>query len=244
MSEAEQEVPEEPEITFEAPEPLEEPDEPAGDPLEEETGDEPADPGEQTEEEPDQEPEAPAGKTEAEWDKVFKAVDKLRKDNAGRVGRIFEESANELMDCPLCLNVAPGYLWPPDVAALDEQQVTAIRMLLNMPVATDYKQAEDFMPCPKCDGNGRVRTGSKVQNYEIAECPRCFAKGYIPSPVALHLAENGNGGEQDASLTGPTIYGHELPTADPETASVIQSLKDRGYMVVEPLQAPRPASVQ
>lgn len=242
MSEAEQEVPEEPEITFEAPEPLEEPDEPAGDPLEEETGDEPADPGEQTEGEPDQEPEAPAGKTEAEWDKVFKAVDKLRKDNAGRVGRIFEESANELMDCPLCLNVAPGYLWPPDVAPLDEQQVTAIRMLLNMPVATDYKQSEAFESCPKCDGLGRVRTGSKVQNHEIAECPRCFAKGYVSTSLALHSVGNRNGGEQDASLSGPTVHGLEPVHADPETEALLESLRDRGFMVIPPLEAPRPAS--
>jgi len=218
-------------------------DESPSEPLEEETEDEPADDEELHEEEVAEEPEAVAPKSDKEMEKVFRDLDRLRKDTAKRVGNILGDEAVNLIECPLCAAVAPGYLWSPDVASLHEEQVAAIRLLLNMPVATDYKQAEDFMPCPKCDGNGRVRTGSRVQNYEIAECPRCFAKGYIPSPVALHLANGGHGEEQDASLSGPTIYGHELPTVDPQTESVIQSLKDRGYMVVEPLQAPRPASV-
>lgn len=194
------------------------------------------------ESEPTDEPQSAAVRTDREMEKVFRDLDRLRKDVAGRVGRIFGDEATQLMECPLCAATAPGYLWPPDVAPLADEQITALRLLLNMPVATDYKQTEDFIACPKCDGLGRVRTGSKVQNYEIAECPRCFAKGYVTSPVTP--PSNGNGGthEQDADLTGPTVYGTEQAHHDPATAATIQSLRDRGFMVVEPLSPPRPVA--
>ena len=241
MTEEPQEVQEEAE-TVEPPaepdaEPVEEPAEPdAG-----ETEDEPTEDDEQTEGEPATELEPVAVRSDREMEKVFRDIERLRKDVAGRIGRIFAEDANALMACPLCASVAPGYLWPPDVAPLAEEQITALRLLLNMPVATDYKQSPSFEPCGMCDGMGRVRTGSKVQNHEIAECPRCFAKGYVPTAVGPIGAVNGNGDEQDAGLTGPSVYGHELPQHDPNVESAIQSLRDRGFMVVEPLQAPRPA---
>ena len=216
-------------------------DETVPEPSEPETEDEPAEPAEPDEEEPAAEPQSAAPKSDKEMEKVFRDLDKLRKDVAGRVGRIMGDEAVQLMDCPLCAAVAPGYMWPPDVAPLHEEQVTALRLLLNMPVATDYLQSEAFEACPKCDGLGRVRTGSKVQNYEIAECPRCFSKGYVATAVGP-VPVNGNANEQSADLTtGPTVYGLEPVTIDEGTQAVIESLKDRGFMVIEPLQAPRPA---
>lgn len=210
-------------------------------PSEPATGDEPAEPAEPDEEAPAAEPESAAPKSDKEMEKVFRDLDKLRKDNAGRVGRIMGDEAVQLMDCPLCAAVAPGYMWPPDVAPLHEEQVTALRLLLNMPVATDYMQSEAFEECPKCGGLGRVRTGSKVQNHEIAECPRCFSKGYVTTAMGP-VPVNGNTNEQDANLTtGPTVYGLEPLPIDEGTQAVIESLKDRGFMVIEPLQAPRPA---
>ena len=241
MTEEPQEVQEEAETVEPAAEPDVEPVEEPGEPDAGEPEDELAEDDGQTGGEPATEPEPVAVRSDREMEKVFRDIERLRKDVAGRVGRIFAEDANELMDCPLCASVAPGYLWPPDVAPLAEEQITALRLLLNMPVATDYKQSPSFEPCGMCDGMGRVRTGSKVQNHEIAECPRCFAKGYVPTAIGPIGAVNGNGDEQDASMSGPTVYGHELPQADPNVQSAIESLRDRGYMVVEPLQAPRPA---
>lgn len=200
---------------------------------------EPAEPDgeEQTTDEPE-----PAERTDKEMEAVFRQLDRLRKDTAKRVGNIFGDDATQLMDCPLCATVAPGYLWPPDVAPLADEQVTALRLLLNMPVATDYPQTDDFQACPRCNGLGKVRTGSKVQNYEVTECIRCASKGYVATAVQLPHA-NGSAHEQDADLTtGPTRYGHELPAVDPDTEAILQSLKDRGYMIVEPLQPPRPVA--
>lgn len=244
MSEVDQEVPEEDVTGPTTVDPDEVPESPEAIPPDESPEDEPGENEDPPVEDPDESPQEPAPKTDREMEAVFKKLDKLRKDVATRVSNILEDEAVNLMECPLCAAVAPGYLWSPDVAALHEEQVAAIRLLLNMPVATDYKQSEAFRVCDKCDGLGRVRTGSKVQNHEIAECPRCFAKGYIPAPV--QLVENGNGHahEQDASLTGPTVYGNEVPQADPNTAALIESLKDRGYMIVEPLTPPRPATAQ
>ena len=214
----------------------------ASEPLEETPPDEPAETEEPDEGEPTEEPEAVAVKSDKEMEKVFRDLDRLRKDVAGRVGRIMGDDATLLMECPLCAPVAPGYLWPQDVAPLAEEQVAALRMMLNMPVATDYVQSDAFEACPKCEGMGRVRTGSKVHNHDIAECPRCFAKGYVPTAMGPFPLPS-NGSDQDADqTTGPTVYGHELPQVDAGTLAVIESLKDRGYMVVEPLAPPRPAS--
>lgn len=222
--------------------PDENPPDPSVEPPDEEPEDEPSEPTEPPAEEPAEEPAPPEGKTSAEWEKVFKEVDRLRKDTARRVGNIFGEEATALMDCPLCLNVAPGYLWPPDVAPLDEQQVTAIRMLLNMPVATDYVQSDAYEPCPKCAALGNVRTGSKVQNQEIVTCQRCQGRGYIPTAIGPVPVDNGNGHEQDAGLTGPGVYGHDVQPAADLNDPAIQALTDRGFMVLPPLAAPRPAS--
>lgn len=244
MSEVEQEVQEEDVTGPTTVDPDEVPESPEAIPPDERPEDEPAEDEPLHEEDDAQEPQSAAPKSDKEMEAVFRKLDKLRKDVATRVSNILEDEAVNLMECPLCAAVAPGYLWSPDVASLHEDQVTAIRLLLNLPVATDYKQSEAFRVCDKCDGLGRVRTGSKVQNHEIAECPRCFAKGYIPAPVQLVPGENGHSHEQDASLTGPTVYGGTVTQADPSTAAIIESLKDRGYMIVEPLTPPRPATAQ
>ena len=210
-------------------------------PSEPETEDEPAEDAEPDEGDEATEPQEPEQRSDQDMEKVFRALDKLRKDVAGRVGRILGDEAVNLMECPLCAPVAPGYLWPQDVAPLAEEQVAALRMMLNMPVATDYVQSDAFQTCPKCEGLGRVRTGSKVHNHDIAECPRCFAKGYIPAALSVSHA-NGNADEQVADFTtGPTVYGHEIPTLGADDQAVVQSLRDRGWVVAEPLGPPRPA---
>lgn len=210
-------------------------------PVEPETEDEPAEDTEPDEGGDAGEPQSATVRTDREMEQVFKSLERLRKDTAKRVGNIFGDDATQLMECPLCAAVAPGYLWPQDIAPLAEEQVAALRMMLNMPVATDYVQSEAFQACPKCEGLGRVRTGSKVHNHDIAECPTCFAKGYVGAPVKLSLV-NGNGVEHEENFTtGPTVYGHELPGIDTDTQAVIQSLRDRGFVVAEPLGPARPA---
>ena len=216
-------------------------DETVPEPSEPETEDEPAEPVEPDEEAPAAEPPASAIRTPEDAKKFQQDIAKLRKDVAGRVGRIYAEDAVDLIECPLCAMDAPGYFVSPDKRPLHEEQVSFFRALLNMPVPTEYKQADAFQACPYCDGLGRVRTGSQVQNHEIAECPRCFSKGYVATAVGP-VPVNGNANEQSADLTtGPTVYGLETVAIDEGTQAVIESLKDRGFMVIEPLQAPRPA---
>src|SRR5512146_2182482 len=93
--------------------------EPENEVPEPETGDEPEIGGEPEQDgnEPAPEPEEPAAQaddeqvSEKEIEQAFKKLGKLREHVANRVGDILGEDAQQLIPCPCCVDIAPGFIW-------------------------------------------------------------------------------------------------------------------------------------
>lgn len=234
MSEQPQEVPQD-EPTPDVPDvPDEAPDEA---PLPDETPDQPDETPDEEQSEQDEEapetPEAPA-MSEKELEQAYKKLDKLRETNASRVSSIMGEDALALIVCPACSDVAPGFVWPPEVAPLSEEAELGVRQLLGIGRPRELKRHNSFRTCSGCDGEGFIDTGAKREGYESATCPECSGKGYLSqNEVPTYRPPNGNS-EHDAITTGPTVYDAELP---PEA----QALRDQGWMVAPPFQIQNPA---
>lgn len=219
---------------------VEEPDTPATEPGETP----PATPGEEPPEPavPPEAPAAPGMQSEADVKKFQQAVERLFRDNAGKVGRIYADDATHLIECPFCIETAPGFIWDPSFQPISEGQQQAARLLLNIPVPTDYQESPVYRQCQSCSGKGSVRTGSLVPNNETAMCPECKGKGFIYRGQGAQLA-NGNGHEEpEPALTGPTAYTGDPSRPPIESRPEVEALRAEGYLVVEPMAPLRPAS--
>lgn len=178
---------------------------------------------------------APAVRSDKEMEKIGKQLDKLREHVASRVGLILGDDATSAIMCPMCAGLAPGWLWHPEAAPLEDGQVMAIRALLGMPTPANYKQAPGIGPCPACDAMGVVLTGSKVPGYETMDCPQCTRRGWVgvsnqPQPVT----QQGNGTTSTPVVTGPTVLGTQ-PIANYDDDPAVKSLRERGFLVAPPL---------
>lgn len=207
---------------------------------------------EETEEEPDgdeEEVEAAAEPTEPEAvetpqmdekeiAKAFKALDKLREHVARRVDDIMGEDALQLIPCPACQDVAPGYVWPPNIFALSPEAEAGTRLLLGMQQPTDLEPHPAAAICETCNGKGQVQTPSKVPGYDVVDCPTCAATGRILTSNVVQFQFSTGSVETQPVVTGPTTIPTDLP---PEA----QALKDAGWMVVPPFNpaASPPAAV-
>ena len=190
-----------------------------------------------TQPEPDEQPEpdTPVALSEKDMERVFKDVERLRKDVAGRVGRIFGDSAGDLMGCPMCAELAPGWLWPPEVAPLPEAQQALVLAALGFAAPASYKPHPSWHRCPACEGQGKVYTGSKVAGYDVVDCPNCTGKGWEGTPPVQRPALVQNGNEQDAGLTGPLHYTPPESAQDFSDDPAVRELRGRGFLVVEPV---------
>jgi hypothetical protein len=173
------------------------------------------------------EPEQAPIRTEKELEKAYKAIAKLREQNAARLGTIMGDDALALVECPLCSHFAPGFMFPPDVAPIPDENAKIVKGLLGVPEPRASKRAPGVIRCDQCDGNGWCLTDSLVPNYTETQCSKCAGKGWTGAQPVTGL----NGEQvQPAAVTGPTVY----PPASTEDDPVVAGLKAKGYLVVAP----------
>lgn len=223
---------------FEDQQPDETPAEETGDVQEGEGGETGDEPDEQPDDEPDDEPGEesdgePSGSALDEKE-IERRQQKLENENvrhAKRLGDIMGDDATALIPCPVCMDGIAGWIYPPDAAPLNPDQVSRIRTVIGLPDYTTFRQADDATTCPACDGLGETITGSHVPGYETKTCSRCNKTGYILT--GQHVERVNGAAEPAPVLTGPTVVGE--PANDPE----IQHLRERGFTVIPPLQPVR-----
>lgn len=175
------------------------------------------------------EPEASgAPRDEKEAQKQRDRLDNEDQRHRDRISAIMGDDATSLIMCPMCQHVTHGFLFPPNLMPLPHENVALIRGLLGMPDLTTYKDAQTTAACPSCDGLGRILSGSKVPGFEVIDCGKCAGKGWVGQ---LEMPQR-NG--ETAPVTGPTTYTPEALTAMEEDPT-IRSLRERGFMVVPPL---------
>lgn len=237
---AEPDAPETPE-TPDAPDNQEHPSEPdtpqVDDDPDADEGDNPEGPFGQAEALADDPPqdEAPDAK---EIEKAFKALGKVRELVARRVGDILGDDATQLIPCPTCQDLAPGFVWPPNVAPLSPEAEAGTLLLLGMQKPQDLQPHPNASLCDTCKGKGQVQTPSLVPGYDVVDCPACAATGRILTSNVVPIGNPTAPAEPTPILTGPTAIPQTLP---PEA----EALRAQGYMVVPPFDpaAGQPAGV-
>lgn len=173
-----------------------------------------------------------------EIEKAFKALGKVRDYVARRVGEIMGDDATQLIPCPACQDLAPGFVWPPSVAALSPEAEAGTRLLLGMQQPTDLEAHPSAVICETCQGKGQVQTPSKVPGYDVVDCPTCAATGRTLTSNVVPIVPVNGAPESPPIMTGPTVMAAPL---SPEA----EAAKAQGYMVIPPFDpsANSPAAV-
>ena len=198
---------------------------------------EPAEPIEGPEEptEPPQEPasEAPAMDEKA-IEKAHRETERLRKDVAGRVGRIFGEDVVHMVECPLCSETAPGWIWNPQQVELQEDHMARVLLALGVVGPKKLHHHPFLEACPMCGGEGQLETGSKIPGMNVIDCERCGKKGWVDTRQNAPTITVHNGAQSEPVLTGPLHYQEPARQDQYDDDPAVQSLKERGFLVVPP----------
>ena len=88
-------------------------------------------------------------------------------------------------------------------------------------------QFESFEECDKCNGEGKVLTGSHVPEYLTRNCPTCQGTGYRERGLAPAV-RNGETPEVHPAFT-------EQPAPIPEDEAWIEHARAAGYTIVPPM---------
>lgn len=208
-------------------EPTPEPTEPTPEPVEptEPTPDETPTPNE-TPEQPDEEPalpeqpeqdapdpaEKPQGATQEEWEARFKKAGQRFDTYQRALFGIFEGDAHDLIDCPLCLGAARGFIDRNMLGHFPEEQVNLVKQVLGISAPIVYQQLPGFRACVTCGGEGKGRTGSNVPGKDTITCPTCMGAGY-EAPTGVR-ANGGGDLDSAAALSGPTVHGLDMEAPD------------------------------
>lgn len=167
------------------------------------------------------EPEA-AGVTPEEMEKKFKSAEKAFKTYTGRITAIFEEQANELVECPLCAGTVPGFVLIGAAGHVDDVTAGAVKSYLGVVQEADYPQDGEYRTCGRCEGLGQVRTGSRVPNWITLPCPTCLGHGYLGPPS---LTANG-AGEPAQALVAAGVPGQPAAAEDADPLGSPRLLPD------------------
>jgi hypothetical protein len=186
--------------------------------------------------ETDEQSETEAGDEQARQAKVLteKEIDKrnvsLGKENlrhVTRVGEIMGDDAPDLEMCPMCSDHILGMVYPPSKAPLSEEAVARVRTAVGLPTFDVLVQPSWANKCAECNGNGKVRTGSNVENAETTGCPACNERGWINTRGQAQT--NGNLTHPEGEIvTGPTVLGLE-----PDER--VAALQRDGFTVIPPM---------
>jgi hypothetical protein len=190
--------------------------------------------GDEAAEEVDGEPEPePQGLSEKEIEKINQRLETLRNNTAKRLGEIMGEDAQFLVPCPLCNDPTPSMVWPAGSTPLSPEKVAAVSTYLGLPDLSQLEDSPDVQQCPQCKGKGDTKTDSFVPGYTTKQCSQCVGKGYVGTGIVVRPEVGQVNGQEQAPVNAVTPPETELP---PEA----QALKERGWMVIPPMQPSAP----
>jgi hypothetical protein len=128
--------------------------------------------------EPEPEPE-PEGLSPEQLQKLDNALTRKVANYRRGVEEFIEAAGQPLIQCGVCFDHTPGYLFHPGIREPDEEQQAFARVVLGEVAEPQWKQDPKAAVCPSCDGWGRVRTGSKVEGKGLATCSECKGRGAV-----------------------------------------------------------------
>lgn len=134
--------------------------------------------------EPEQaEPEAV---TPEEYEKRAKATERALAAYSKKITEIWAEDGLHLIPCPLCtFGATQGFVDERDAGRIPDEVVKLALSFLGRAAATDYEDDQEHRECPRCKGLGKVKTGSRVPQWETLTCSACQGTGMSPPPQGL-----------------------------------------------------------
>lgn len=115
---------------------------------------------------------------EAEMEAAFKKIERSYKTYTRAVSNALEESANDLLPCPLCEGAVPSFVNRHDAGQVDQETQGAVYAFLSMTPPTELRKSRLNEKCENCDGLGELLTGSRVPAWETKTCDECNGAGF------------------------------------------------------------------
>lgn len=221
--------PTEPQEPQEPQEPVEAPAEPDAEPEPDTEPDaepqEPIEPPDDTE--PPTEPTEPTGAfTEKELETIGRKLDLDKNAHRRKLETILGNDLGGYIPCPTCMDGVDGFIFPPEIAPLTEDQRNRMLEVLGLDEWNEMPSASWAQQCGTCLGYGKVKTGSHVGGRETAECEDCAGAGWNNTRRAASVAQLAP--VEENGMTGPTVLG----LADPDPR--VDSLRRDGFTVIPP----------
>lgn len=169
--------------------------------------------GEETEGEPEPELDAETAQSERAMDEEFKKLDKAVGRYRPYVEAFIAATEQPLVPCGCCLDASPGYLLHPSAVPLNDSQEMFLRSLLGIAAPKDLQQDDEAQQCPGCNGEGRVETGSKVEQWKTLKCRHCEGRGAIGKRFIGMVSAPGS--TEAPTPPADDVPAEEAPRVDP-----------------------------
>jgi hypothetical protein len=154
------------------------------------------DPGEDGEAAEDDEPEAEAeaepvaqGLTPEEVEKRYAKAERATVAYAKRIGEALGDLADDLTPCPLCPDVHKGFVNVSDAGRVPDPVKDVVMLYLGFATEAEYVPSPSHHVCTACEGLGKVKSGSRVAQWEALTCPACKGYGFVPPPGAENVVD-------------------------------------------------------
>lgn len=190
---------------------------------------------EPTDPEPESEPEPEPESAQAQMAKMDAYATKAKKYLAGNMDKVLGDDAINYVECPFCNYFnTPGFL---HASPCPPELLGTVYEWTNTTAPDEYSKDSYRIACDACKGFGEVATGSKVRGQETLVCYICMGRGWNPigdPPPGIPVPmQNGAMTSYPAPTDAPKILTAHDPLADPEA----QKLRERGFIVIDPILA-------
>ena len=187
---------------------------------------------EQTEspaETPEQEAQEAQGPTPEEWEKRFKGAERAFGVYTRKIGDLWGDDATTLVPFNLDPSSPMGFIDPRNKGHVEDETRAAALAFLGLESETEVPDDPEARTCETCAGWGVTKTGSKVPNNTVRNCPRCKGIGWTIRGEAPH-AQTVNVPDSQTATNGVTIPAATF-AEDPDA----MALRMRGYTVIPPM---------
>jgi hypothetical protein len=157
--------------------------------------------------------QAKQGFSEREKEAGRKRIERAVAKMVTTLQQVLADEADFLQPCPRCADDFPGLIWKPEVKQV--LPVTRAAVMISMGENPDptLKQDPRASTCDRCDGYGKVSTGSRVARQDKLECEECKGRGWVGPRAATIAASTGT--VAAVEYTPAEQNGGETPATDP-----------------------------
>lgn len=186
---------------------------------------------------PEPEPNLPPEpeSAQAQMAKMDAYAIKAKKYLARNMDEVLGEESQHYVECPFCNYFnTPGFL---HASPCPPELLGTVYEWTNQAAPDDYKKDTASHICDACDGLGEVLSGSKVQGRQTLVCVACKGNGWVPVGPERQGGNLTVPNGQSATYPPPAESSGPVVMAAAPVSPEAQALRDRGYIVIDPIHA-------